>query len=130
MPQLSDEEHNALMADMKSFDKQMPCVGSFSYDPEKHAFFGVQKKEITPREIEELAKRGVFLIKHPERIESKPGLCGGCVVWNKDKFTVLVGKWTESVQEELTVFVEAEFSLPYFEFVYDEHLDLDHGYKG
>ena len=118
------------MEDMKSFDEQMPCVGIFWYDPEKRAFFGVHKREITPREVEEVAKRGVFLIKHPERIESKTGLCGGCVVWNKDKFVVHVGKWAESVQEELTRLVEAEFSLPYFEFKYDEHLGRDYNYKG
>lgn len=117
MAWLSEEEHNTLMADMKSFNEQMPCVGIFWYDPEKRAFFGVHK-------------RGVFLIKHPERIESKTGLCGGCVVWNKDKFVVHVGKWAESVQEELTRLVEAEFSLPYFEFKYDEHWDLGHGWSG
>ena len=117
MAWLSEEEHNTLMADMKSFNEQMPCVGIFWYDPEKRAFFGVHK-------------RGVFLIKHPERIESKTGLCGGCVVWNKDKFVVHVGKWAESVQEELTRLVEAEFSLPYFEFKYDEHLGRDYNYKG
>lgn len=110
MTQLSEKEHKAQMEDMKSFDEQMPSVGIFWYDPEKRAFFGVHK-------------RGVLLIKHPERIESKPGLCGGCVVWIKDKFTVLVGKWAEFVQEELTVFVETEFSLPYFEFEYDEDFE-------
>ena len=35
------------MADMASFDEQMPCVGIFWYDPEEHNFFGVHKKEIT-----------------------------------------------------------------------------------
>ena len=63
------------MADMASFDEQMPCVGIFWYDPEEHNFFGVHKKEITPKMVE-------------------------------------------------------EFSLPYFEFVYDYHWDLGHGWSG
>lgn len=33
-------------------------------------------------------------------------------------------------EEELTRLVEAEFSLPYFEFEYDEHLGRDYNYKG
>ena len=32
--------------------------------------------------------------------------------------------------EELTALIEEEFSLPYFEFVYDEHWDLGHGWSG
>ena len=27
------------MADMASFDKQMPCIGIFSFDPQEHRFF-------------------------------------------------------------------------------------------
>ena len=45
-------------------------------------------------------------------------------------FIVLVGKWAEPVQEQLTELLEQEFSLPYFEFVYDEHWDLGHGWSG
>ena len=29
-----------------------------------------------------------------------------------------------------TELIEQEFSLPYFEFVYDEHWDLGHGWSG
>ena len=47
MTQLSDKDRKAQMADMASFDEQMPCVGIFWYDPEEHNFFGVHKKEIT-----------------------------------------------------------------------------------
>ena len=47
-----------------------------------------------------------------------------------DKFIVLVGLWAEPIQEELTELIEKEFSLPYFEFVYDEHWDLGHGWSG
>ena len=63
MKQLSDKDHDAQMADMKSFDEQMPCVGIFWYDPEEHSFFGVHKREITPREVEEAAEKGVLFIQ-------------------------------------------------------------------
>lgn len=46
------------------------------------------------------------------------------MAWIIDKFIVLVGKWAESILDELTELIEAEFSLPYFEYVYDEHRDL------
>ena len=46
MTQLSDQDHKAQMADMASFDEQMPCIGIFWYDPLEHSFFGVHKKEI------------------------------------------------------------------------------------
>ena len=54
----------------------------------------------------------------------------GRVAWTIDKFIVLVGKWAEPIQDELTELLEQEFSLPYFEFVYDEHWDLGHGWSG
>ena len=54
----------------------------------------------------------------------------GRVAWTIDKFIVLVGKWAEPIQEQLTELLEQEFSLPYFEFVYDEHWDLGHGWSG
>ena len=54
----------------------------------------------------------------------------GRIVWSVDKFIVLVGHWAEPVQEELTELLEKEFSLPYFEYVYDEHWDLGHGWSG
>ena len=130
MTQLNEKDHNAQMADMRSFDAQMPCVGIFWYDPEDHALFGVRKKELTPREVEEAAQKGKILIEYPGPIESKSGTFGGRIVWDKNKFIVLVGKWAEPIQEELTVLLEAEFSLPYFEFVYDEHWDLGNGWSG
>jgi hypothetical protein len=43
----------------------------------------------------------------------------GRVAWNVNKFIVLVGKWAEPLQEELSDLLEQEFSLPYFEFVYE-----------
>lgn len=33
-------------------------------------------------------------------------------------------------KEELTALLEQEFSLPYFEFLYDYHWDLGHGWSG
>ena len=121
------------MDDMRSFDEQMPCVGIFWYDPADHSFFGVRKKEITPRIVEEAAEKGRPFISYPE-MQGEFGADGtrlaGRVVWSVDKFLVLVGKWAEPIQEELTEFLEKDFSLPYFEFVYDEHWDLGHGWSG
>lgn len=133
MTQLTDQERIVLMNDMRSFDEQMPCVGIFWYDPANHNFFGVRKKEITPRIVEEEAEKGSFFISYPEMQKelsvNESSMCGR-VVWSIDKFIVLVGKWAEPIQEELTELLEKEFSLPYFEFVYDEHWDLGHGWSG
>lgn len=65
MTQLNDKEHNAQMADMASFDEQMPFVGIFWYDPEDHTLFGVRKKELTPQVVEEERARGVDVIDYP-----------------------------------------------------------------
>ena len=135
MTQLSDKEHNAQMADMASFDEQMPCIGIFWYDPEDHSFFGVHKKEITPKMVEEARTQGVDVIDYPlssllhQPSDIKQRECGR-VAWNVNKFIVLVGKWAEPIQDELTELLEREFSLPYFEFVYDHHWDLGHGWSG
>ena len=151
MTHLSDKEHQAQMADMKTFDEQMPCVGIFWYDPEEHSFFGVHKKEITPREVEEAAEKGVPFINYPQlhrqiwakeyfKAQAKhtatkfkgdyTQVPRGRVAWNIDKFIVLVGKWAEPIQDKLTELLEKEFSLPCFEYVYDEHWDLGHGWSG
>ena len=66
MTQLSEKEHQAQMDDMKSFDEQMPCVGIFWYDLEEKSFFGVCKKEITPKMVEEAANKGVPFINYPK----------------------------------------------------------------
>ena len=44
--------------------------------------------------------------------------------------TVFVGKWAEDIQDELTELINQHFALPFFEFVYDEHWDLGHGWSG
>ena len=127
MTQLTDEEHKKQMADMKAFDEQMPCIGIFWYDPEDKSLFGVRKKEITPKMVEEAADKGLPFINYPHLHNDYPQVPRGRVAWNIDKFIVLVGHWAEPILDELTTLIEDEFSLPYFEFVYDEHWDLGHG---
>ena len=123
MTQLTDKERAAQMNDMRSFDEQMPCVGIFWYDPADRSFFGVRKKEITPQMVEAAAEKGVPFINYTESdgllSVDGPSMFGN-VAWTVDKFSVLVGKWAEPIQEELTQMLEKEFSLPYFEFVYNE----------
>lgn len=137
MTQLNDKEHAAQMADMKAFDEQMPCIGIFWYDPEDHSLFGVGKKELTPKMVEDAADKGLPFINYPTLQHTPTKFKGdytqvprGRVAWNIDKFIVLVGHWAEPIQDELTALLEQEFSLPYFEFVYDEHWDLGHGWSG
>ena len=54
----------------------------------------------------------------------------GRVAWAVDHFVVLVGQWAKDIEEELTALLEKYFALPYFEFRYDEHWDLGHGWSG
>ena len=54
------------MADMASFDEQMPCVGIFWYDPDDNTLFGVRKKELTPQMVEEAAEKGKPFINYPQ----------------------------------------------------------------
>ncbi len=131
---LNDNERRALMDDMRSFDEPMPSVGIFCYDPEDHSLFGVHKKELTPREVEDAAEKGTPSISYPE-FDCQKGVTAdhtlkGRVSWNGKKFIVLVDNWAEPIQEELTELLEKEFSLPYFEFVYNEHLNLGHSRSG
>lgn len=151
MSTLSEQEHKAQMESMKAFDEQMPCVGIFWFDLEDHTLFGVRKEELTPRQVEDAAEKGLPFINYPHlhrqvwakeyfRAQAKhettkfkgdyTQIPRGRVAWNIDKFIVLVGHWAEPIQEELTRLLEEEFSLPYFEFVYDEHWDLGHGWSG
>ena len=151
MTQLTNEDHKKQMADMKAFDEQMPCIGIFWYDPSDSTFFGVGKKEITPKMVEDAAEEGLPFINYPHlhrqvwakeyfKAQAKhedtkfkgdyTQIPRGRVAWNIDKFIVLVGHWAEPILDELTTLIEEEFSLPYFEFVYDEHWDLGHGWSG
>lgn len=66
MTTLSHKEKEAIMKDMKSFDEPMPAVGIFWYDAEEHDFFGVYKKELTPKMVEEaksLTMRSLTIIR-------------------------------------------------------------------
>ena len=133
MTQLTDKERTAQMNDMRSFDEQMPCVGIFGYYPAAHSLIGMRKKEITPQLVEAAAEKGSPFISYPDmkgELSADGSRLAGRVVWSIDKFIVQVGKWAEPIQEELTELLEKEFSLPYFEFVYDEHWDLGHGWSG
>lgn len=151
MTQLSTTEHEAMMEDMRQFDEQMPCVGIFWYDPADKALFGVRKSELTPKMVEDAANDGVPYInyshlhrqvwakeffraraKHEDTkfVGDYTQVPSGRVTWAVDKFVVFVGQWAKPLEEELTELVEKEFSLPYFEFIYDYHWDLGHGWSG
>ena len=151
MTQLSDKDHQAQMADMKAFDEEMPSIGIFWYDPKDHSLFGVGKKELTPKMVEEAANKGLPFINYStlhrqvwakeyfraqaKHLETKfkgdyTQVPRGRVAWNIDKFIVLVGRWAEPIKDELTQLIEDTFHLPYFEFVYDNHWDLGHGWSG
>lgn len=151
MTQLSDKEHSVQMEAMKAFDEEMPSVGIFWYDPEEHEFFGVCKQEVTPKMTEEAAVNGIPYINYPhlhrqvwakeyfraqangERtkfIGDYTQIPRGRVTWNINRFVVFVGKWAEPIQSELTALIDKHFHLPYFEFVYDYHWDLGHGWSG
>lgn len=151
MTHLSTEQHDEQMASMKAFDEQMPCVGIFWYDPNDNTLFGVRKQEVTPKMAEEAAEKGLPFINYPhlhrqvwakeffkaqathEETKFKGDYtkipCGR-VTWTIDKFIVLVGHWAEPILDQLSALLEEEFSLPYFEFRYDEHWDLGHGCSG
>ena len=129
MTQLTDKEHQAQIADMKSFDEQMPCVGIFWYDPADRSFFGVRKKEITPQMVEEAAEKGVPFINYPHlhrqvwakeyfRAQAKHEdtkfkgdytlVPRGRVAWTIDKFIVLPAKLPTPIQEDLRARMQKE----------------------
>jgi len=151
MSVMTKQEIELQMADMKSFDEPMPQVGIFWYDTEDNTFFGVRKQEITPKQVEEAAVQGLPFINYPHlhrqvwakeyfRAQAKheetkfkgdyTRIPRGRVAWNIDKFIVFVGQWAEPIESQLYDMIEKEFALPYFEFVYDEHWDLGHGWSG
>lgn len=114
------KEHDEIMKDMRSFDEPMPSVGIFGYDVNAHCLVDVQKKEVLVKHT----------CEHPY-IEFGDSTCGcGRVAWAVDKFVVFVGQWAKDIEPELTKLIEKEFALPYFEFLYDEHWDLGHGWSG
>ena len=140
-----------MMADWYTFDEPMPAVGIFWYDPEDHDLFGIYKKELTPRIIEDAAEKGLPYINYQSlhrqiwqkqsihaRAHNEPTkfdgdyaqVPRGRVSWCVDRFEVLVGSWARDREEELTELIKRYFALPSFEFRYDEHWDLGHGWAG
>lgn len=151
MTKQSQQGHNAMMADMKSFDEPMPSVGIFWYDMQEKALWGVYKQEITPKMVEDAAEKGLPYINYPKLhrqvwqkeafralAENKPTkfkgdytqIPRGRVAWEVNKFVVFVGQWAKDIETELSVLLEQEFALPYVELRYDEHWDLGHGWSG
>lgn len=86
------EQHKAMMADMKSFDEPMPAVGIFWYDPEEHSFFGVRKKEMTPKMEEEAAQKGLPFVNY-QRLHYK--------IWQQEHYRALAKKRTHQVHWRL-----------------------------
>lgn len=117
MTTLSHSEKEKIMADMKSFDEPMPAVGIFWYDPQEHDFFGVYKKELTPKMVEESAAKGIKVIDCEKPDYDKENR--GRVIWDTDKFIVFVGQWAKDIEDELTELIEKYFALPYFEYRYN-----------
>ncbi|MBO7458321.1 MAG: hypothetical protein J6T80_03600 [Paludibacteraceae bacterium] len=117
MTTLSHSEKEEIMADMKSFDEPMPAVGIFWYDPNEHDFFGVYKKELTPKMIEDIAAKGIKVIDYEHPDPDKPTY--GRVTWDTNKFIVFVGFWAQNIQDELNKLIEKYFALPYFEYRYN-----------
>lgn len=148
---MSDEEIQQQMDAMRALDEPMPQVGIFWYDPQDKIFFGVRKIAITPKQVEEAADKGLPFINYPHlhrqvwakeffraQAQNEPTkfkgdytqIPRGRVAWNINKFIVFVGQWAKHIEAELSVMLEKEFALPYFEFVYDEHWDLGHSWSG
>ena len=151
MNTLGSKEHKAMMADMKSFDEPMPAIGIFWYDADEHDFFGVYKKELTPKMIEEAAEKGLPYINYqrlhrqiwkeqyframanhePTKFKGDYTMIPrGRVAWAVDKFVVFVGQWAKEHEDEVRDLIAKYFALPYYELMYDEHWDLGHGWSG
>lgn len=148
MNTLSKSEREALMAELRSYEEPMPAVGIFWYDPEEHDLFGVYKKELTPKMIEDAAEKGLPFINYqtlhrqvwqkqyfhaithnePTKfVGDFTQIPRGRVAWSVNHFVVLVGSWAADIEDELTDLLKTYFALPSFEFIYDRHFDL--GYE-
>ena len=113
--------------------EENPSVGIFWYDSGSHSLFGVRKQEVTPSQIETAACDGLPFIIYPEtneevwQQEKFPGdytrTPRGRVSWVVNRFVILVGSWARPIEDELTTLLQAEFSLPALELVFDEHWD-------
>ncbi len=114
--------------------EENPSVGIFWYDSASHSLFGVRKQKVTPVQMETAACDGLPFIIYPEtneevwQQEKFPGDYArtprGRVSWVVNRFVVLVGSWARPIEDELTALLQAEFSLPALELVYDGHWDV------
>ena len=59
---MSEKEIQQQMDAMRALDEPMPQVGIFWFDPNDHTFFGVRKQELTPKQVEEFAAKGIRTI--------------------------------------------------------------------
>lgn len=130
------------MMDIDFYDEPMPAVGIFWYNREEHDLFGVYKKELSPRMMEEAAEKGLpyILFQSLHRnvwqkqymhavTHNEPSLFmgdydqfpRGRVSWCVDHFEVLVGSWARDIEDDLAALIRKHFALSSFEFKYDEH---------
>ena len=65
-------------------------VSKKGLDAYEHSFFGVRKKEITPKMVEEARAKGVEVINYPTKFTGDyTQVPRGRVAWNVNKFIVL-----------------------------------------
>lgn len=74
---MSDNEIQQQMEAMRALDEPMPQVGIFWYDLQDKDFFGVRKQELTPKQVEEVADKGLPFINYPHLHRQ---------VWTKEYF--------------------------------------------
>lgn len=121
---MTEKEILLQMAAMKSFDEPMPQVGFFCFDTEKHQLHHVHKQELTPKRIEEFAAQGIRKISIHTLTDCTAavhlGKHNGQVVWDSNRFVILIGSWAQPYEETLSQLLEKEFALPYYKFQYDE----------
>jgi len=113
---------------------ESPAVGIFWYNAETHSLFGVRKESLSLERMEDAARDGYPFIIYPKtnkevwQQEDFPGDYArtprGRVSWIINRFVVLVGSWARPIQAELTALLQAEFSLPSLELVFDGHWDV------
>lgn len=117
------------MKAMRELDEPMPQIGVFLYDTKEHGFAYLQKMEITPKQIEDFAQRGVRTIGYSDVcedgmgydrvVELKEDFILGQVVWNRNLFSICLNPAAKSYEEEISKMVELEFALTYFEMDYN-----------
>ena len=114
---------------------ESPAVGIFWYNAETHSLFGVRKESVSLVRMEDAARDGYPFIIYPETNEEvwqQEKFSGdyarpprGRVSWIVNRYVVLVGSWARPIQAELTALLQAEFSLPSLELVFDRHWNVE-----